>query len=650
MPPFTYRWRRPWRRPQRYRYRFRRRRIRPTLRRRYWRRRWVRRRRKKYFKKRKLSKITLKQWNPKKIVKCTIKGNLCLIACGRQRQNFNYTLYSESIVPVKEPGGGGWSVMQLTLRALYDEFIHYRNYWTKGNQGLPLVKYLGCEFKFYRSLQTDYLVVINVCPPFEVTLDSYLNTQPSRQLMYYKTIVVPQLTKQYKRKPYIKKRIQPPSLFLNKWYFQQDLYNIPFIMLTTVACSLDQMYMPMDQISYNLTLYSLNIELFENPQWGNLGTSGYHAKISSGKTIYIYTARNGDENPKWKDIIPLFQTKRWAKGKPLNSSPSTNISNETYWGNPFIQEYAHPDVRYFYGQLPTTGNNADSPSNLGLVHEMYFQCRYNPFKDKGTGNVFYFKSTSLDQGTFFTLPQNNQLILRDYPIWLAMWAWVEWIKKSKPIQHIEEDYQLVIQSPYIEPKRRAYLFLDKYFTNSDTTKLTESDKANWHPKYEMQTEATNSLAVSGPATPKINTTKSIECHCNYRFFLKWGGCPAPMENVTNPADQEKFPTPNTIYQGLKIQDPNTSKKHYLYNWDERHETITKRAAKRIKRDSISSTSFTDYGPKELPIKTSSETTDETSTEEETETPLSEQLVKLKLKQHQLRHRLKQLRKSTKYFP
>ncbi len=29
----------------------------------------------------------------------------------------------ESIIPVKEPGGGGWSVMQLTLRALYDEFF-----------------------------------------------------------------------------------------------------------------------------------------------------------------------------------------------------------------------------------------------------------------------------------------------------------------------------------------------------------------------------------------------------------------------------------------------------------------------------------------------------------------------------------------------
>nr|UGV35352.1 MAG: ORF1 [TTV-like mini virus] len=655
MPPYNYNWRRRWFQRRRRRPWFRRRRPRKTFRRRYYRRYLVRRRRKRFYKKKKAARITVKEWQPQKIVKSTIKGDLCLIACGQQRQNFNFTLYMESIIPVKEPGGGGWSVMQLTLRALYDEFLHYKNYWTKGNQGLPLIKYSGCEFKFYRSQSTDYLVTICTCPPFEVTLDSYLNTQPSRQLMNYKTIIVPKLSKTFKKKPYIRKRIKPPSLFATKWYFQQDIINIPFVMLTTVACDLDQMFIPDDQISYNITLYSLNIEFFENPQWQNLPTSGYLPKQSGGVQSYLWTTGNGTPRElKWKDLIPLRETKRYKEGKKLTGNNYTNllqeINKQENWGNPFIQQYAHYDVRYYYGPNPKATDTADSTASVTLLHELYFQCRYNPFKDKGIGNKFYFKSTSLDQGTFFNIPTKPEIYLENYPIWLVMWSWIEWIKKSKPIQHINSDYQLVIQSDYIEPKRRGYLFLDRYFTTPNHEILTETDKANWHPKTEMQTEAINALAMTGPATPKINHTKSIEAHCNYRFFVKFGGCPAPMENITNPADQEKFPTPNTINQGLKIQDPKTQKEFYLYTWDERKHTLTSTAAKRIKKDSFSDESITGTPSKQVPAKTYTETEDETSTEEEDQASLRDHLRELKLQQRKLKRTIHRLTNGPKLFP
>ncbi len=80
--------RRPYRRlrPKTWRTR---RPFRPT----FWRRRWVRKRYRKY--KRKLSKITVKQWQPKTIHNCTIKGLLPVFVCGRTRICHNYTLYAE---------------------------------------------------------------------------------------------------------------------------------------------------------------------------------------------------------------------------------------------------------------------------------------------------------------------------------------------------------------------------------------------------------------------------------------------------------------------------------------------------------------------------------------------------------------------------
>nr|UGV35300.1 MAG: ORF1 [TTV-like mini virus] len=651
MPPWTYRYRFR-RRPQRWRrrrqsYRWR---IRRPFQRGLYRRRWVRRRFKRLpFRKRKLRKITVKEWQPKKIVKCKIKGNLCLFACGRMRINHNYTMFSESIVPVGETGGGGWSIMQLTLRALYDEFIHYHNFWTKSNDGLPLVRYQGCVFKFYRSPYTDYIVTAKLCPPFSVTRDDYLNMQPSRQLMNYRKIIVPRLTKHNYKRNYIKKRFPPPNLFQTKWYFQQDILNTPFIVLQTSACSLDEMYQPSDQLSYNITLYSLST-FFENPAYEYEVRQGYWPKKPAAtQTFYLYGTENGPEEKdmKWQDLVFLGNTQTYSKGIKLTDSGKGNFDN---WGNPFHAAYSHKDARIFYSlKHPSaiTSVNQNCDNDITQLHNLYQECRYNPFKDKGTGNTVYFKSTSLIQGTYNTIPTKLDIVVQDYPLWLIFYAWTDWLKKLKPINHIDTEYQFVVKSPYITPQQQWYVFLDWYFVNPKSEDLTDTEKHNWHPRYDFQTESEFYFAQCGPASPKINKSKCIQANCNYKFFLKWGGCPAQMEQITNPADQEKFPTPNTIPQGLKIQDPETPKESMLYSWDERSGFLTKTATKRIKTYLSPEKYFTDYGSLDLPPEIQTQES-ETSTEEETD-PLPEQLNKLKLKQHQLKRRILQLTKKKKLF-
>lgn len=86
--------------------------------------------------------------------------------------------------------------------------------------------------------------------------------------------------------------------------------------------------------------------------------------------------------------------------------------------------------------------------------------------------------------------------------------------------------------------------------------------------------------MSGPATPKT-TSKNIEAHMFYNFHFKWGGCPAPMQDIYDPCSQTKYPIPNTFLQGPEITHPETSKFTEIYDFDERRQTLTKKAAKRL---------------------------------------------------------------------
>nr|QJQ71590.1 hypothetical protein [TTV-like mini virus] len=656
MPPFYfYRRKRGFYRRPRWRRWIRRRRPRTTIFRRFRRRNWVRRRRFFTRRRKKLTKLKLTQWQPKQIKKCRIKGILSLTTCGRGRTNHNSILTLESYVPESEPGGGGWSILQVTLRVLYDEYTAFRNWWTTSNQGLPLLRYIGGKLTFYRSQDTDYIVTVNTCPPFDVTRDIYLNTQPSRHIMNRQKILVPRLDRKYYKKPYIKKRIKPPSLFLNKWYFARDIYNIPFFTVTTSCCSLDQIFLPNNEISTNITFTSLNCDFFQNPQWGDLPETGYRPKYTGTMNTYLYaTDSDAPTITGYIGLTPLFNTKTDTKGKPFTKNNFQNVTeelqNKEFWGNPFSIHNTHK--RYVFGPYPKTNSN-DQKQNENVVftdlHEMYIKCRYNPFRDKGTGNKVYLKSTSLQQGSMLTLPQNEQTIIQDMPLWLIFWGWEDWILKSKPVQHLLQDYQIIIQSKYIHPQRSAYLILDKYFwdANADSP-LTETDKANWHPKTEMQTETTELISKTGPLSPKINQTKSIQTHMFYNLFFKWGGCPAPMETITDPAAQETFPTPNNILQGLEIQDPKTPEQYYIYRFDERRDLLTGKATKRIRTHYEPDNYFTEFGAKDPETQETQQKIYEAPAQEESETQTY--IAQLKRHQRDLQHRIHQLLKTPKLFP
>nr|UGV42535.1 MAG: ORF1 [TTV-like mini virus] len=644
MPYFSnWRWRRrpPWRRRRR---RFTRRRIRRPLFPAFRRRHWVRRRRFRYrLKRKKLKKIKINQWQPQVIRKCSIKGGLPLFICGKSRIGHNYTLFKESIVPTAEPGGGAWSIMQLSLRVFYDQFLKYEAWWTKSNLGLPLVRYNGMKLTFYKSKYTSYVVVPQICPPMSVTKEMYLNCHPVRLLMNKHKIIIPK--KSPNTKPYKKKWIHPPDLFKTHWYFQQDISNTPLILLHVSACSFEQPYAPENQISDNYTLYSLNTDFFVNNQFTDYDKqTGYIPKTYGTQNYTLWTSGNGGEIPnKFAGLIPLLNTTTYSAG--IKCTTYNQYENPQNWGNPFYHNHSHPDVKIYYTNVKPSNSNWNSTNTTFTeLHEQWIECRYNPKKDSGKDNKVFFKSNKLKQGTISTIPDKDDIIIENYPLWLIFWSWIDWLEKLKPIQHIYQDYYFVVQTPYIYPKRSSYLFLDWYFVRPNDEKLNLRDRLNWYPKTEMQEEVQYFFAESGPYTPKINYSQLIQANMDYNVKVKWGGCPAPMELITDPCLQDKFPIPNYQQQTSKIENPETPKETYLYYWDERRETITDKAAERIKQtptyDSYVTGTATDptikTPPKEIP-----QTSDEEKDEEET-------LQQYKLLKRRNRQLLKQLHRLKPY--
>lgn len=477
----------------------------------------------------------------------------------------------------------------------------------------------------------------------------YLNTQPQRMLFHKKKVLVPRLTSNTKKR-YKTIRLKPPALMKNQWFFQQDMCKTPLLVLTTSACSFEQPYYPENQISNNITLYTLNTDFFHNPDFEScpVQTHGYVAKVDGPRQFRLFGVTNQGQDPpdKWSHVVPLTRTNQYTEGRtPTNIS---NFNNPSYWGNPFSEPWSHIDQKIYYQTDWPTESTWGKPVTFTELEYLYQECRYNPDKDTGLGNIVYLKQNNhTTEGTIDTLPSKQELIIKGYPLWIVFHAWSDWLDAAKQIQDHFDGYMFIVVTKFIKPYRKTYLFLDKYFRDGHNRVLTETDRLKWHPKYGQQTEVEYYFDSTGPFSPKINRSESIQANLLYSFYFKWGGCPAPMEHIISPCDQEKFPIPNPEPQGLKIQDPNTDKKTYLYYFDERRQQITKKCAKRIRKDSDSDISVTGISALHVPVQTPQEESDETEAEEEDQTPIQQQLLQLREQQHLLRQHLKRLTKRQK---
>nr|UGV34683.1 MAG: ORF1 [TTV-like mini virus]UGV34820.1 MAG: ORF1 [TTV-like mini virus] len=656
-----------WRRwPRRRRRRFWRRRARTAFRRRrFWRRRWPVR----PFT-RKLKKITLKEWQPTKINKLKIVGQYPLFEGTNERVGNNNTQYIDSVAPYLYPGGGLFSITVFTLQGLYELHLKSRNWWTKSNCDLPLIKYTGCKIKLFRATDVDYVTVYARCGSLTATEQLYQSCQPSVLLLNKHKKVV-QCKKYNKfRKPYKIIRVPPPSLMLNKWYFQNEFTNVPLLMLLSSAVSLDRYYINSKAISSTMGFISLNTQVFQYHNFKLTTTTPYKPNDDfwlytiGGRTTTFRTAT-------FSQLILLGNTKDFQPGETPNGSAG-NWKNEieryfatpSNWGNPFFPEYLNQDsspiliTQHTPQQIiEITKDNKDKKlSENGfteITKPLLTHCRYNPQADMSHNAVFISRITT--DNTKWHDPDDSKLSTRGLPIWLLFFGYKDWLEKANYVQRLDTDYVFVIVSDHITPTMDYYVPLDDNFLQGKSPYETDEhrkpyDATNWHPKVNFQTSTISKIINTGPATAKLPEKSSVEAHCQYCFYFKLGGCPPAMDNVCDPKKQPKFPTPGNLLSSTLLQNPETPMQYYLSAFDQRREMLTERAAKRIKKDhGLTKTIFKPTGTTHLDVlpQTYEETSTEDSSEEEKDQEtLQFQLHKQRRKQRKLRDRILELLKMT----
>lgn len=656
MPPFYYRrrWKPRWRRGYR---RFWPWRTRKTLRRRHRRKRRVRR---------KLPFLTLKQWQPPHINKLCVKGLFCLLQAHKTRYNHNYNQYQASIPAEGLPNGGGFSLIRFTLQALFEEHELAHNVWTKSNRNLPLFRYTGGIIKVYRPENIDLIVKFQYCYPMCCSKLLYTGSQPSIMMMSKGSKLIRCRKSMPNSKPYKKFKVRVPSQMQNKWYFQHTESSTGLLMIQASSASFDNYYTSSEAESSTITLYSLNTRIFQNMNFATTPTYGYIPK-----TGYTFWASNGDE--KLKNLVWLGNSQIYQQGKKISDLGTTETTTQfkqtlqTYmqdsknWGNIFVEDYLHKKWTIWRGTQPPlqqfastthnyTGNT--TPQEAGLqktTEELIITVRYNPFRDKGYNNNIYIIANYTDNNDDLTPPEDIDIQNPGFPNWLSCFGFQDYLIKLGKKSKINEHWIMVWKSLYFEPQLPFYIFLDKWFLHGDSEELigrTGWDAIHWYPQIQHQQGALNSLALCGPGAPKLGKTTLAEAKIEYRFYFKVGGCGGPTEKITNPSAQPTYATPTNILEQHSLQSPEEPIETFLYQFDWRRGQITETAAKRITQDhSLRKHLFSDTETTgtAVPLQQTHEKDLLSSEEEETQKEtLFQQLLNQRLKQKQLRLRIKQL--------
>nr|UGV36796.1 MAG: ORF1 [TTV-like mini virus] len=625
--------------------------------------------RKRLNRKKKLKYLILKEFQPRKIRKCKIKGQMILFQAGPHRLHREWTNFMTSFYPPHNEGGGGWSQIKFSLESIFEQRELLRNKWTASNVLMPLCRYTGCKFTFFRAAKVDYIVHYSICYPMLTTRYQHTNAQPSNMLFYPKHIIVPSMQRKPHGKIYVKKKIRPPEQFSNKWYFQVDLYKSPLVLITTTAMDLDRWSLNPLSVSNNISITTLNTDFFTNHNFINtgLGTTYWQPKPQ----YYLYGTLNGSyEHSTVAELIFLGQTRTYTEGNPIGATQEwdtyaqKNKQLENF-GNPFHVHYLTKTIGLYISQKPPNvimakenRNKKLNTSDLSLAkvdQDLTKVVRYNPERDKGN-NKIWLKSTA-DTIYGWNEPTDEDLAYEGFPLWSLLWGWIDWHIKYKYIQKPEDNYVLVIKTDATYPTYPTLVPLDDTFMHGyspwqDQTEIRYViDEENWHPKVKFQERSIENICETGPGTAKTST-QSIEAHAKYCFYFKWGGCPNELENITDPGKQTHWPVPNNELQGPEIQDPDYDYTTDIWPFDIRRHTITKRATERIKKDRpLKIPSFT--GSKLSATTTAQETINQIPTfsetpaqEEEKETSEQQQLLQLRTTQQQLRQQLKKILSQT----
>nr|UHK05770.1 MAG: ORF1 [Torque teno midi virus] len=581
---------RKWGRRRRYktRRRFKRRKYRRPYRRR-------RRRRKKV--RRKKQSILVRQWQPDSIVLCKIKGYEALLWGAEGTQYLCYTQHMYDFVRPKYPGGGGFAAQLYSLTYLYDQYKLRNNIWTASNKYKDLCRYLKCIFTFYRHTETDFVIIYNRQPPFEIDQYTYMNFHPYMMLQQKHKIILPSLKHNPKGKLKKRKTIKPPKQMLSKWFFQQQFSDYDLVQIAAAACSLSYPRIGCCNENRIITLYCLNPQFYHNSSWAqHLGQKHYYEPYTNIADLEFWSG------PKDKPI--KYHPRNYITNPP--SSPPDPDDGPYYRSIDYTGGWFSTRVLQAWDVLSGTIKSRPLPIMVA---------RYNPAQDDGKGNKLWV--TSIMGGHFDIPTATPDLLFKDLPLWLCFWGYWSYLEQKKGKSFFPL-HMFVVQSRYIQPQQTEtannyFAFIDLDIINGKNqyeSYLTYSEKKLWYPTADWQIKTINAFCECGPYVPKLqNQNKGTwELATKYSFHFKWGGPHITDKPVDNPKEKDKYDVPDTIKEAIQIANPAKNIAATMFHdWDYRRGCITNTAIKRMQENletdsSLQSDSDTEPSPKKRRIQ------------------------------------------------
>nr|UGV44687.1 MAG: ORF1 [Torque teno virus] len=626
-------WRRKRRARGRPRWTYRRPRRRRVRRQRRWRRGRLRRRRfkkRRFRRRRKRQKLIIKQWQPAMVRRCRIKGYMAALISGNGTFATNYSSHLQDRI-MKGPFGGGHSTMRFSLQVLYEGHLRHENFWTYSNKNLELGRYRGCTIKFFRNPTTDFIATYSRKTPLGGNILTAPALHPGNMMITKRKIIIPSLETRKRGKKYVAIRIPPPTLLVDKWYFQKDISDVTLLNLNVTACDLR---FPFCSPQTDNTCVSFQVL---KPCYNKyLSINSFNENNDTNLTNFLKEALNTTTGTTYRGVNQLntFKTEGGISHPQMKKPPKAVTTGNYFadkdalWGDPIyiqsgltpdqsspdkiIDNFLIPNMTAYYKKMEsehfvniTRGNKAFchlcgiysgpylsqgriSPEVFGLYTEII----YNPYSDKGSGNKIWVDALT-KQDNIYT-PGQSKCLLENMPLWTMWFGYTDWVKKELNHWDAPYNYRMLVICPYTypalkQPNNDNYGFVP-FSYNFGSGNMPDGSayipfhfRTKWYPNMLHQQAVMEDVCKTGPFAPKVEVP-SIQLVMKYKFDFNWGGNPIFEQIIRDPSTQPSYDLPGggNLPGRIQVLNPKLLGPNYSFrSWDIRRGQFSEKSLKRV---------------------------------------------------------------------
>ena len=539
--------------------------------------------------------------------------------------------------------------MRFSLSVLYQEHQRHMNFWTRSNDDLELTRYLGATITVYRHPDQDFLLVYNRKSPLGGNIYTAPSLHPGNAMLAKHKIIIPSLETRKRGRKKIKIRIAPPTLFVDKWYFQKDICDLTLFNLNAVAVDLRFPFCSPQTDNTCVTfqvLQSVYNEYLSINAFNGTTQTDTNTPLTKLKT-FLNKAFPGTREHS-VNALNTFRTEGCMSHPKVNKftpdNPSTQNLTDKYfsskdalWGDAIylvkeqnlstlIEKLANNAKNYFQKMIdekyPNSwlGNLAHthltgiySPPYLSQgrispeIPGLYTEIIYNPYTDKGIGNRIWIDYLTKEDNIY--KPGQSKCLLENMPMWTLVFGYQDWVKKELNNWVVSAQARALIVCPYTVPKLYhennpdygfvafSYKFGEGRMPDGSTY-VPIQYRGKWYVNLLHQQAVFEDIARSGPFAPKQNKP-STQLVAKYKFDFNWGGNPISTQVVRDPCTQSTFEIPGggILPRRIQVINPKVLGPSYSFkSFDVRRGLFSTQSIKRVSEQHETS-EFLFSGPK-----------------------------------------------------